>query len=1445
MATACAGLTPVPSVAPSVPAASALIAVAEALLSTLARGEAVDARALREAMTITFGGSDAEGLWAWKDAYDACEIAQLLFLRRFGPAMRARPVAAQLAMLGKVAALLPTHTRRSEESQALQQFSTPVPLGFVAATAAAMTSADVVLEPSAGTGLLAVFAELAGASLALNELGDTRAELLASVFPASPVTRFDAANIDDHLDPRLRPSVVLINPPFSAGAHVDGRVADAVYRHLASALARLAHGGRLVAITGASFSPENPTWADAFARLQERGRVVFTAAIDGRVYARHGTTTETRLAVIDRVTSGGAAAAASLGMAPDTATLLDWVARYVPPRPACTPSRLSGSSDRSRVASTPIRLRKEPRSLAPVTADASELVYEAVDAPWQEGTRLSEALYEPFALQTIRIPSARPHPTPLVQSAAMASVRPPLPSYRPHLPAGLVEQGLLSDAQLETVVLAGEAHSAQLAGAWTVDATFDVVSAAPDDAEAAVRFRRGFMLGDGTGAGKGRQVAGIILDNWVKGRKRALWVSKSDTLIEDAQRDWSALGQERLLIQPLSRFRQGIPIRLEEGVLFATYATLRSEAREERVSRVRQIVDWLGTDFDGVIVFDESHAMQNAGGGKGERGDAGPSQQGRAGLRLQHALPDARVLYVSATGATTVQNLAYAQRLGLWGGEDFPFAKRAEFVAAIETGGVAAMEVLARDLKALGLYTARSLSYDGVEYELVEHPLTPEQTRIYDAYAGAFQVIHSNLDAALQAAGITGTAKDGGTKTLNAQAKSAARSAFESSKQRFFNHLITAMKTPTLIASVEADLAAGHACVVQIVSTGEALMERRIAEIPAEEWGDVQVDITPREYVLDYLAHAFPTQLYQPFTDGEGNLSSRPITRDGKPVQCRDAVQRRDRLIERLASLPPVQGALDQIVQRFGTEQVAEVTGRSRRIVRKHGDDGVDRLAIEGRPAGSNLAETSAFMDDDKRILVFSDAGGTGRSYHADLGAKNQRLRVHYLLEAGWKADAAIQGLGRTNRTHQAQPPLFRPIATDVRGEKRFISTIARRLDTLGAITRGQRQTGGQGLFRASDNLESDYARAALRQLYMLILLGKVEGCPLQRFEDATGLSLTTRDGAIKEELPPITQFLNRVLALTIDLQNLLFEVFDGLLTARIEGAVAAGTYDLGLETITAESLNVVERRTVYTHPGTGAETQALTVARRDRNRPLSLEEALERGAERRARLLANGKSGHAAVQVPAPSVTLDDGEVERRIRLLRPMERRAMPLDALAGSNWKEVDEATFSEAWQSEINGLPEFIDSTFHVVTGLLLPIWRRLPDDGCRVYRLQADDGERVIGRLVSPAWVADALGAEAPAVAPSDAWNAVLAKGAVLQLADGLTVRRSAVMHVNRVELTGFTDGMVDRLKAMGLVSEIISWRLRLFVPTGDRGPSILGVVLDRHPLARMVDRAAA
>ena len=241
----------------------------------------------------------------------------------------------------------------------------------------------------------------------------------------------------------------------------------------------------------------------------------------------------------------------------------------------------------------------------------------------------------------------------------------------------------------------------------------------------------------------------------------------------------------------------------------------------------------------------------------------------------------------------------------------------------------------------------------------------------------------------------------------------------------------------------------------------------------------------------------------------------------------------------------------------------------------------------------------------------------------------------------------------------------------------------------------------------------------------------------------------------------------------------------------------------------------------------------------------MTLAEALDHLDDPGAKLLVNERSGRAAVQIPTTSIMLDDGEIERRVRLIRPMEAHNIPIKVMDETHWVQAERIAFKAAWDAEIAEVPEYADSTIHVVSGLLLPIWKRLPNESTRVYRLQTDDGERIVGRRVSPAWVASALATGTSTLTPDDAFMALMDGKTILDLTEGLQLRRVRVMGANRIELSGFTDAMRDRLRAYGLFHEIISWKLRMFVPTDTTGAAILAKVLERYPVERVSEREAA
>jgi hypothetical protein len=325
------------------------------------------------------------------------------------------------------------------------------------------------------------------------------------------------------------------------------------------------------------------------------------------------------------------------------------------------------------------------------------------------------------------------------------------------------------------------------------------------------------------------------------------------------------------------------------------------------------------------------------------------------------------------------------------------------------------MELVIRDMKAMGVYVARSISYNGVNYDTVEHALDPMQTEIYNTMSRAWQKTMSNVQSALETTG----------GRYNSTERQRALGNFYSGMQRFYNQVLTSMSMPSVIADMRRELEEGHSCVLQIVNTNEAQQNKQLAEAKASGESLDNLDLTPREALLGYLMNSFPTTMFEEYTDDDGNLRSRPVIDSaGNPVQSKEAIRQRDALVAEVNQMSIPDGPLEMLFDAFGPEMVAENTGRSRRVVPKKKADGSIARVEESRTLNHRTADVQAFQDGKKRILVFSDAGGTGKSYHADRTEKNQQLRIHYVLQPGWVASNAVQGFGRTHRSNEASAPV-------------------------------------------------------------------------------------------------------------------------------------------------------------------------------------------------------------------------------------------------------------------------------------------------------------------------------------------------------------------------------------------------------------------------------------
>ena len=1007
------------------------------------------------------------------------------------------------------------------------------------------------------------------------------------------------------------------------------------------------------------------------------------------------------------------------------------------------------------------------------------------------------------------------HPGVIVETPGLANVEPPPITYRPYLPKELSISGKLSTMQIERIIYAGQAHGQRLADG----------------------SRSGISIGDGTGTGKTATLAGVILDNWFQERRRAVWFSVKTDLVEAVADEFSRLGLSPP-IKLINDYPTDCEIQLGDGIVFCTYRSLIARSKSGK-RRIDQLIRWLGNE--GVVIFDEGHKAKYA--FADDRGKS--TQTGAAVLEIQDPVkfPDLRVVYSSATSAGEVRHLAYMSRLGLWGdGTNFPLGFE-QFAEEIESGGVGALEMVCRDLKAMGRYLCGNLSMGtdpdsglAVEFREVTHWLTPAQRRMYDNMAQGWQEVFKNIHRALD---LTNSGK---------ATRATAVNQFWAEHQRCFRNLITAFKVPTLIREIEDALARKESIVVSITGTGESQTKKQIDRAADREEAIDSLDFSPRETLTRLVANCFPTACFQERTNPySGTVEYIPLLDEqGNHVESRAALRLRSELMDKLSILEVPEHPLDQLVNYFGVENVAEMTGRKKRLIRTaSGTLEYRPRQLPGVPSKLiNLHEKNTFQNGDKRIAIMSEVASTGDSLHAGRHVGNKQRRLHIAAELKWSADKQIQDFGRTHRTGQVAPPVYLLVFTELGGEKRFSATIARRLGNMGALTKGDRRAEKAGNLDKY-NLESKEGRSALNIVLTGIMRGKeIEGLddPKQALKDM-GLVKNTDDGEVvpDSEKTNIPRFLNRLLSLEVDRQNALFDYFYETFLETIEYLKQKGKLDDGMEDLKAASVEIAEPpQILHSDALTGARTVYYKLNLKVATKPARFVDLAQSDLHQFFQDRRDGS--FVAVRRTLSHTDPETGDRYQMFSISKPAGRNMSYLkENELNRNYRVVPKSRAEIWWLNEEAKIPPFEQRTVHLLSGALLPIWKylkTLSHDALNIVRTTTDDGTRLVGVNVAAEWLNDirrhfGLRSEIPKTA-AEILRVVDFENNTVNLTDGIRIRTTRFQSQLLTEVCPSTFEQIREFRRMGLVNIVQHGKQRFFLP--ERSPHIsLGPILALYP----------
>lgn len=1435
------------------------------IVTELDNSKSLNNQALTELARKAYGGTRGEGKYNVRDAYDAMEAAVNKHIEKSGIVNFNDP-SGTIKRLQELTDRLARQTDRNEDQKLLQQFSTPPSEAFAVVYAAGIKKGMKVLEPSAGTGNIAMMAKLAGADVQANEIDPRRRQLLE--YLGFKTTGYNGEQLDNFMGEDDFFDVVTMNPPFSS---TGGRVAknDTKYgaRHVEQALYRLKQGGRLVAIVGNGMDHARPNFSDWWIKIENAYNVRANLGMDGKTYGKYGTTFDNNIIVIDKnnVTPGLTRAekvgnilqCEKLSPAEAVEKLKSIANEDVNERinqqpesasqktPKGMVSQEQGSTSPERNPGTDLPVsnkgkRGRGNKTQPDTGQGDnqdvhgsnvqsdgrkganestspELQDQGANTTIQQGadgkgrmagtgdivndrgiesgsltmepdsnTKLEEenSTYSKYRPTKFIVKNAAKHPADLVEATSLASTELPDITYKPSIPQHIIDEGRLSDAQLEAMALAGQRHETIL----------------PNGSRAE------FIIGDGTGVGKGREIAAIILDRENKGMKKAVWISADDGKLDvQAKRDLEQAGSNLPLI-PLYDYDMNNDIPGDKGVLFLNYNKLAYGWKKGR-ERFNQIAKWLGDDFDGVITFDEAHMMKNAMGtgvGGQIQSNAG-TDTGAAGLELKRMFPNARIVNVSATIATVPRNLAFLSRLGLWG-DNSPFHDFMEFLDAVHRGGIGAMEMLSRDLKSLGAFVARNISYKDVVYDKLVHNLSSDEIKMYNDSADLWANLLKKFNEAAD----------------NANQPSKGFTQFFAIQQRFFLKMITAFQVNDTIKAAEQDLKDGKQVVISLYGTGEQDLKREQARRAREGVGaDEEINMSPNEMLANMVQRFFPVEEYEDQTD--------PAT--GRTVKVATGQMNRQNMLEREKMLDLVRNInlpdnpLDVIVNHFGGKVIAEISGRQIRI--ENGK--IVKRKIEGvRNKDLNAHEQEVFQKGKKKIAVISGSASTGIDLHADNKIKNKNQRVFYALELSWSADKQMQSFGRVHRSFQFTAPIIKLVETDLKGQQRLVATTAKRLASLGAMAKGERKSLSGGLFK-DENIMDEYGESAVGHTLTHL--------PREILER---MDLLDKNGNVKDSaMDDVDKFLNRILVLPFKEQNEVFEKFYTEYQRQRKIAEEQGVVSGQVENLEGKNIRLSKpEETVYTYPGTNAHTKLVEL--QAEHEVMKLE---YKSGENYYRNIKSGKIYW---------VTNSYSNDEKWLRNPMGNEHKVEDYKITDPDLYEKLDGKIAKKEWNAELDAHPDKETRNHYILTGAIFPIYDKIfTSDKIRhrILRAQTSDGKSYLGIEVPQDSVTSlkarlGIGTALKDATPEEIFDMVYTGGSVVVLDNDWKIAKTVVHGEERIEIKG---GYLTKTESdnIGLIKEEIGWNNRYFIPTDKEiGIPAMEKLLDLHKAVEDITQSA-